>query len=68
MILQIVVEETEDNASVLTALTESHHLLQDKYLPTVNKWLEVYIYIHVHVYTTVLVILCDLHGWVYCVM
>lgn len=38
-------EETEDNASVLTALSENQHLLQDKFLPTVNKWLEVF---HAH--------------------
>ena len=40
-VMQIVLEETEDNVSVLAALSETHHLLQDTYLPRVNKWLEV---------------------------
>ena len=36
-----VVQEDEDNSSILTALRESRQLLVERYLPTINRWMEV---------------------------
>ena len=35
------VRETEDNASIIATLQECKQLLSEKYLPTINKWMEV---------------------------
>ena len=35
------VTETEDNSSILATLREAHHLLTDKYLPVITRWMEV---------------------------
>ena len=35
------VTETEDNSSILATLREAHHLLTDKYLPAITRWMEV---------------------------
>ena len=35
------INETEDNSSILATLGESHHLLTDKYLPAITRWMEV---------------------------
>ena len=37
------VRETEDNASIIATLQECKQLLSEKYLPTINKWMEVII-------------------------
>ena len=36
-----VVQEDEDNSSILTTLRESKQLLVERYLPTINRWMEV---------------------------
>ncbi len=38
-----VLREDKNNSSILTALRESRHLLADKYLLTINKWMEVHV-------------------------
>ena len=35
------VRETEDNTSIIATLQECKQLLSEKYLPTINKWMEV---------------------------
>ena len=35
------VRETEDNSSIIATLQECKQLLSEKYLPTINKWMEV---------------------------
>ena len=35
------VKETEDNTSIIATLQECKQLLAEKYLPTINKWMEV---------------------------
>lgn len=37
-----VLREDKNNSSILTALKENKHLLADKHLLTINKWMEVY--------------------------
>ena len=39
------VRETEDNSSIIATLQECKQLLSEKYLPTINKWMEVHMYI-----------------------
>ena len=39
------IRETEDNASIIATLQECKQLLSEKYLPTINKWMEVHMYI-----------------------
>ena len=35
------ITETEDNSSIIATLRESHHLLTEKYLPAITRWMEV---------------------------
>lgn len=38
---RVPITETEDNSSILAMLRETHHLLTEKYLPAVSRWMGV---------------------------
>ena len=38
---KVEVCENDDNSSIITTLQETYHLLREKFIPTVNRWIEV---------------------------